>query len=130
MRAGRRFRVVLHAEQRQVAVAQALERRVIEVHVRELDFGLRQRIGINGEIVVMRRDLDLARVQLLHRMIATVMPELELERFAAERKTRKLMAEADAEDRLAPHEAADVIYCVGAWLGIAGAVREKDAVRL
>ncbi len=98
--------------------------------MRQLDFGLRQRIGIDREVMIVRRDLDLAGVQLLHRMIAAVMPELQLESFAAQRNPRKLMAQTDAEDRLPSHQPADVIHRIGAWLGIAGAVRQKDAVRL
>src|SRR5580700_6614837 len=40
------------------------------------------------------------------------------------------MTQADSEDGLAAHQAADVIDCVGAGLGIAGAVGEEDSVRL
>src|SRR5277367_3045916 len=40
------------------------------------------------------------------------------------------MAEADSEDGFAAHEAADVVDCVGAGLGVAGAVREEDSVGL
>src|SRR5690348_1205890 len=77
----------------------------------------------------MCRNLDLAGIQLLHRMIAAMVPEFEFESFAAERKSGELMAEADAEDWLASHEAADVVHGVSTWLGIAGTVREKHAVR-
>src|SRR5581483_6533181 len=97
MRVGAGFRMILHAEQRQVAMAQTFERRVVQVHVRQLDFGLRQRVGIYREVVVVRSDLDLARVQLLHRMIAAVVAELQLERLAAKREARELVAETDAE---------------------------------
>src|SRR5438477_11494715 len=125
---GAGFRVVLNAEQRKVAVTQALERRVVRVRVRQFDFVLRQRVGIYGEVMVVRGDLDLPGVQLLHRMIAAVVPELEFESLAAERDASQLVAEADAEDGLASHEAADIVHGVGAGFGIAGAVREKDAV--
>ena len=82
--AGAGFGVILHAEQRQIAVAQAFECLVVQVHVREFDFGLRQRVGIDGEVVVVGGDLDFAGVQLLHRMIAAVVSEFEFESFAAE----------------------------------------------
>src|SRR5690242_5633698 len=111
-------------------MAQAFERLVIQVDVRQLDFGLRQRVGIDSEVVVVRRDLDLAGVQLLHRMVAAVVSELELEGLAAQRDAGQLMSEADAENRLATHEAANVVHRVGARLGITGTVREKDAVGL
>ena len=84
--------MVLDAEQRQVAVAQTFERLVVQVHVRQLNFGLRQRIGIDGEVVVVGCDLDFARVQLPYRMIAAVVSELEFESFAAECNTGELVA--------------------------------------
>src|ERR1039458_4689288 len=40
------------------------------------------------------------------------------------------MAEADSEDGLTAHQAADVVDRVGAGLGVAGAVREEDSVGL
>ena len=79
---------------------QAFERLVVQIDVRQLDFALRQRIGIDGEVVVVRRDLDLAGRQLLYRMIAAVVSELQLVGLAAEREPDQLMAQADAEDRL------------------------------
>ena len=61
--AGRGFRVILHAEQRQISVAQAFERVVVEIDVREFDFALRQRIGIDGEVVIVGGDFDFAGVE-------------------------------------------------------------------
>jgi hypothetical protein len=52
--------------------------------------------------VVMTGDLHLAGLRVLHRMIAAVMPELQLVGLAAKRQTNQLMAQADAEDRLLP----------------------------
>src|SRR6476659_1740975 len=118
MRPGRSFRVILHAEQRQVAVAAASLRLIVQVYVGQFDFGLRQRVGIDREVVIVRRDLDLAGIELFHRMIAAVMSELQLESFAAERKAGELMSEADAEDGLAAHEASDVIDGISTRLGI------------
>src|SRR5262249_14261512 len=47
VRSGRRLWVILHAEQRQRAMSQALERLVVEVDVREIDFRALQRIRID-----------------------------------------------------------------------------------
>ena len=63
-------------------------------------------------------------------MIAAMVPELQLESFAAECKAGELMSETDAKDGLTPHEAADVVHRISARLGIARAVREKNAIRL
>src|SRR5215469_10584082 len=78
----------------------------------------------------MRGDLDLARSQLLHRMIAAMVPELQLVGLAAERDAGELVSETYAEDGLASHEAADIVDRVGAGLGIAGPVREEASVGL
>ena len=126
--AGAGFGVILHAEQRQIAVAQAFECLVVQVHVREFDFGLRQRVGIDGEVVVVGGDLDLAGVELFDGMIAAVVSEFQLEGFAAQSDAGQLVAETDAEDGLASHKAADVVHGIRARLGIARAVREKDTV--
>ena len=63
-------------------------------------------------------------------MVAAVMSELELVGLAAECKADELMSQADAKDRRAPHQAADIILRVVAWLRIAGTVGEKNAIRL
>src|ERR1035437_5164451 len=107
MRPRRSFRVILHAEQRQVPMPQAFERLVIQVDMGQLNFTVGQRIRIDGEVVVVRGDLNLPSLQLFYRMVPAVVPKLQLESLAAEGNPRKLMAEADAENRLPSHEPAD-----------------------
>src|ERR1035441_5283903 len=79
MRPGRGFRVILHAEQRQIPMPQAFERLVVQINVRQLNFAVGQRVWIDGEVMVVRRDLDLSGLQLLHRMILAVIAILLLE---------------------------------------------------
>ena len=124
------FGVVLHTEQRQSLVAQAFERVVVQVHMRQLNFVGVDRLGIDGEVVVVCGDFDLSRTQLLHGMIATVVAELQLESLSAERDAGELMPQADAKNWLAPHQSPDGIYGIRTRLGIAGAVRKENSVRL
>lgn len=91
VRTGRSLGVILHREQRQVLVPHALQRVVVKIDVRQLDFARRQRIGINREVVIVRRDLDLAGVQLFHGMIPPMMAEFQLVGFAAQSDARQLM---------------------------------------
>jgi hypothetical protein len=56
-------------------------------------------LGVGGETVVLRRDRNASRLQVLHRLVAAAVAELELEGRAAERVREHLVAEADAEDR-------------------------------
>ena len=81
-------------------MAQPLDGPVVQARVRDLDAG-RQRARLDGEAVVLRRDLDAARLEVLHRVIAAAVAELELERPSAERQREHLVAQADAEQRAA-----------------------------
>ena len=84
--------------------------------------------AIDGEAVVLRGDGDLAGAQVLDRLVAAAVAELELEGLAAERVAEHLVAEADAEDRFFPDQLAELGVDVGERRGIAGAVGEENAV--
>ncbi len=77
------LRMVLHAEKRQGAMAQALERAVVQVDVSELDFALVDRVRIDSIIVVVRSDLHLAGLRLLYGMVPSMMSKLEFVSLAA-----------------------------------------------
>src|SRR5579862_7332872 len=109
MRPRRGLRMILHAEQREIPMAQAFECLVVQVDMGQLNFAVGQRIWINGKIMVVRGDLDLPGLQLLYRMIAAMMSKFQLECFAAERNPRELMPKANPENWLSPHEPADRI---------------------
>src|ERR1019366_1223865 len=80
--------------------------------------------------MVMRGDFDLAGGQLLHGMISAVVAEFQLEGLASERYADELMSQANSENWLPSHQAANVVDRVGTGLGISRAVREKYAVGL
>src|SRR5690349_20700414 len=63
-------------------------------------------------------------------MVSDVVSKLEFVGLAAERDARELMSEADSENGLPPHQASNVVDGVRAWFRIAGAIREKNSVRL
>src|SRR5450432_3003098 len=73
MRPGCRFRVVLDAKKGQRFVAQAFQCLVVQVDVGQFNLVGVDRIGIDGEVVVVSRDLYLAGGVVLYRMIAAVM---------------------------------------------------------
>src|ERR1043165_2269386 len=97
-RAGRGLGMVLDREGRLVGAAQALVGSVEQRDVRDLG-ALRQRLRNDSEAVVLRGDLDLARGQVLDRLVGAAMAPLHLARLAAERQRQDLMAKADAEQR-------------------------------
>src|ERR1700722_17871244 len=80
--------------------------------------------------MVMCRDLDLAGLQLLYRMIPAVVPELQLEGLPAERDSGQLMPQANSKNRLPTEEPSDRIHRVGARFGIARPIRQKNPVGL
>src|SRR5213596_2840623 len=66
--------VVLHAARRHLERADALDRAVVEVDVGQLDRADRRldalaRLARDGEAVVLRRDRDPARAQVLDRVV-------------------------------------------------------------
>ena len=108
-------------------VAHAFDRLVVEVDVGDFDFG-RERIGIDCEAVVLRSDGNLPGAEILDRLVAAAVAELQFEGAAAVGVGEELVAEADAEDGFFADElakfAVDVVECGR----VAGAVGEEDAV--
>src|SRR6266545_4925603 len=108
VRSGRGFRMILHAEDRVAAMAEALQGLIVEIHVRDLHLVEIERIRVHRETVIVRRDLDLAGDLVDYGVIGAAMSELELVRLASDGQAEKLMAETDAEDRRLADELADV----------------------
>jgi len=88
------------------------------------------RIGIHRVAVVLRADGDLARGQILARLVASVMAEFEFPGLAPQRQTEDLVAQTDAKKGLEGRQLADHIAHPLHGLGIPGAVGEKDAIGL
>ena len=107
--------MVLHAEDRQALVPQALERLIVEVDVAQLDVGWKTG-GIDREAMILGGDLDLAGGLVTDRMVGAAVAELELEGLAAEGLAEDLVPEADAEDRDARDSAAVRIKVRSAWV--------------
>src|SRR5271163_326534 len=118
MRPWRSLGMILHAEQRQVPVSQPFQSRVIQIDVSQLNFALRQRIRIHREVMVVSRDLNLAGLQLLHRVVPTMMSKLQLESFPAQRDADELMSQANAKDRHSPHESPNAVHRISTRFGI------------
>ena len=77
--------MVLHRERGECLVPYAFNRPVVEIHVSHFKAfwnGFRH----HCEVVVLAGDLNLARREILHRMVAAVVPELEPRRLRAARE--------------------------------------------
>ena len=63
---------------------------VVQVQVRD-DASFRKRVGVDGVVVVLARDLDPAGREVPHRMVAAVVTEAQLERLRAEGEAHDLV---------------------------------------
>jgi hypothetical protein len=89
----------------------------------------RQRLLVDRKAVVLAGDADAAAVQVLHRVVGTVVAELHLEGPGPRGQRQDLVPQADAEGRRAAGEQfAHGLDGVVAGLRVTGAVAEEDAV--
>ena len=99
-RPGRALRVVLDGLDRQLAVAQALDRAVVEVDLADPEPGRgRQRVADDLDLVVLGGDLDEPELEVLDRVVGAVVAEPEAARVGAGGPPDDLVAEADPEQR-------------------------------
>jgi len=130
VRAGRSLRVILHTEERQRAVAHALVRVVVQIHVRDFHITRRQRIRVHAEAMILRRNLHFLGEQVFHRMIRAVVPEFQFERAAAKGQTAELMPQTNPENWDASEQLPNILNSIANRFGIARTIGKKNAVRL
>ena len=121
--------MILHAERVPIGQFQPRIGAIEQRHVRLADVR-RQAVALDREAVVHAGDLDGAIGQALDRVVGAAVTLEHLGCGRADREAEQLMAEADAEQRLARlQQLADHRHRVfGGRGGIAGAVRQEDAV--
>ena len=142
VRAGAGLGVVLDGGAGDVAQDQALDRAVVEVELGELGdaevglpadrlVALDPRLAaraLDREAVVLRGDVDPARLQVLDRVVGAAVAEGQLVGLEADGAAEQLVAEADAEDRPLADQLADGLDDVAERRRVAGAVGEEDDV--
>src|SRR5216683_8297032 len=89
-----------------------------------------QGLRIDREVVVLRSDLNLARLVIHDRVIPAVMPKLQLVGLASQRQPEDLVSKADPEHRSLALQLLHVLNRVVERLRITRPIREEDAVRL
>ena len=90
--------MVLDAEDWQFAVAHALDSAIVKIDVGDFDFRW-QRVRIDGKAVVLGSDGDFAAAQILDRLVAASVAELEFESRTAKCVGEDLIAQANAKNR-------------------------------
>src|SRR5882724_923193 len=96
VRARARLGMPLETEGRPIGAAKTLQRSIKQRDVGDLAVS-GQACRIDCKTVVLRRDQDLAALEVLHRMICAMVTELHFQRSAASGEAHYLVPEADAE---------------------------------
>ena len=122
------FGVVLDAEGGQRAVAEALDRAVVQVALRDVEIAVGDRRGIDLELVVLTRDVDVARVEVFDRVVRTVVAVRQPRSRSSGGAAHDLVTEADAEHRDLTQRFAREVHRPIEDGGIAGAVRQHEPV--
>src|SRR5207302_2820132 len=73
VRTGRSFGMILNAECRQGAVFETFDRVVVQIDVRDVDVVQVQAFRIDGETVILSRDLHLLPLQIKDGMVSAMM---------------------------------------------------------
>src|SRR6266487_3009305 len=103
MRAGGGFGMILYAEDRQVLVPHSLHGAVVQIYMRHFYVG-GQRVGIDCEPVILRRDRHLTAAQIFYWLVGAVMPKFQFVSRSAECEPENLMAETNPEKHLIAHQ--------------------------
>ncbi len=118
----------LEGERGYVGTRNALQRAIEERHMGAQQVR-RQAVHVDRKTVVLAGDQHLSGLQILHRMVGTMVPELHFQRPRARGQRQQLVTETDAEDRHAPgKQLANRVDRVVAGLRVARTVRQEHPV--
>jgi hypothetical protein len=126
--------MVLHSEERKLAMANSLDRSIVQIqvcHLQRRRAGHAVRIANHSETMVLGGDEHLIVAEVTYGMIPASMTVGQFGRTAAVGETHELVPQADAERRQAtPGELANGVERVADCGRIAGAVGKKETLRL
>src|SRR5579871_4449343 len=94
----RRFRMVLHAENGLGLVPHSLNSLIVQIDT--IHFHLaRKRLRVDGEAVVLRRNLHTASLQIFNRLVGAAMSEFEFESLASQSQSQNLVPKTNSKNR-------------------------------
>ena len=130
VRAGAGFRVTLKAECRRIGTGKPLQRTVEQRNMGAAQIG-RQRRRIDRKAMILTGDRHPSAIQILDRVIGTVVAEFHFYGFGTRSQRKQLMTEADSKDRkLRRDQLSDCADRVIAGLRVAGAVGKENSIWL
>src|SRR5256885_4681311 len=117
VRPGARFGMPLEAERRPIGARETLQAAVEERNVGGLEVR-RERVRVDREPVVLAGNDDRSALQIFHRVVGAVVPELHLQGLRPGSEPHALVAEADPEHGSpGGDDLANRAYRVRAWFG-------------
>ena len=120
--------MVLYREDLVLGALDTLDCGIEQIYVRGTQTRGGQRVGIYGEVMVLARDLDMPRVEVLDGVVAAAVSELHLEGAGAVCQRYELVSETYSEQgHLAAYRTYEIDH-FGNILRVARAVREEYAV--
>src|SRR5438874_8121779 len=129
MRAGRGFGMILDTEDRQFLVPHSFNGAIVQIYVCHF-YVERQRVGIDCEPVILRRDRHLTTAQIFYGLIRAMMPKFQFVSRSTERGSKNLMAETNSENRLLAHQIARRLMRIRQGCGISRSIGKKNAIRI
>ncbi len=122
------LRVALKTKRRDIGTGKALQTAIEERHMGCPEVGW-QRCGIHGKTMILAGDQDLAGIEILDRVIGTMMSELHLHGLRTGRQGKELMTKANTEGRHPFGKyLTDCLDSVVTRLGITRTIGKKHAV--
>ena len=121
--------MVLHGKERLLRMPQALYRPVVQVEMGDFR-PLLQRIDIDTETMILRRNLNPPGCEVHHRLVAPVMAEFELISLSTQGQTQNLVSQTDTEQGDFSHQSGDIVLSIGHRIRVARTVRQENAIRL
>ena len=103
--------MVLNTEDGQFFMAQALHRAIVKIDMGNLK-PVFKTIRVNGIAVILGSDVDLTGGEVADGVVSPTVPELQLEASTAKGSGNKLIAQADAHNRLFTDELFNCIHDV------------------
>src|SRR5215216_2840271 len=98
--------------------------------MRNVDIIQVERLGIDGEAMILGSDFDLFSPDVQYRMIASMVTEFQFECLCTKGQTEYLMTKTNAEhwffSEELPHILNRIIHC----FRVTGAVRKKNPIRI
>ena len=120
--------MVLHGERRQRLVADAFNRAIVQIDMRDFQI-VAQRIGHDRDVVVLRCNFNRVGQQIFDRMVAAMMTEMKPPRACSASQPKYLMPKAYAHDRNLAKQFFHTIDNAHNAVWIAWPVGEQNAVR-